>query len=79
MNSSTQNSKYLLILLIVILFILSGCAFGDPMQKTTEYLDSGNITEGIQYYNKHIEKADDQTREEIDKMISDHIDSLVVD
>jgi hypothetical protein len=79
MEKSTPRIKYALFVMMVFSIIIFGCSLGDPIQKTTDYLNAGNISEGVQYYNEHIEKADDQTREEIDNLISDYIDSLIVD
>lgn len=68
----------ILVLSIICLAVMTCCSNVDPVQKSREMLEAGEISTLVQYYNVHAEKIDKEKMSEIDQLLTDYIQTQLL-
>lgn len=79
MNSKKSKVGFVFLTLFICMVMMTCCSNVDPVQKSKEMLEAGEITTLVQYYNGHVEKIDSEQKSEIDHLIADYIHIQLID
>lgn len=79
MNKKMSKVGFVFLALSICLVVMILLHRVDPVQKSKEMLEAGDISKLVQYYNGHSEKIDKEEKTEIDQLLLDYIHSQIID
>lgn len=79
MNKKMSKVGFVFLALFICLVVMILLHRVDPVKKSKEMLEAGDIPNLVQFYNKHAENIDPEEKTEIDQLLSDYIHAQVID
>lgn len=79
MNKKMRKVGYIFLILFIFMLLMKLMYREDPVKKSKEMLEAGDISKLVQYYNGHAEKIDTEEKTEIDQLFADYIESQMID
>ena len=79
MNKKMSIVGIVFLTLFICLAVIAWRYRADPVKKSEEMLQAGDISTLVQYYNRHVEKMGEEEKSEIDELLTDYIHKPLID
>lgn len=79
MNGKKLKVAFAFLTLIICSVVMACCSRVDPVQKSKEMLEAGDVSTLVQYYNEYAKKFDSEKKSEIDQFLAEYIHAQVID